>query len=83
MDRIDMSQDALLDALQEALGQTEDPEGAMTIREISAKLDLNERSAREVVRGLIEDGRAEATKVRRVALDGRNALVSAYRLLDE
>lgn len=53
----------------------------MTTGEIRDALGVSETRARDALRRLIRGGVMVATRVRRPALDGRLALVPAYRLV--
>lgn len=79
---INISESELLDALRESMpGPVERPPGVMTAREIAEQLGVSPRVAQERTRGLVKAGRAEMLKVRVVDASGRNAYVSAYRMV--
>lgn len=78
---ISISENELLDALREATESEQGDDGALTLREIMAATGMSERRAKEHMSRLKAAGRIEPVKVRREALDGRNALVPAYRVI--
>ncbi|NIR76801.1 MAG: hypothetical protein GWN53_17380 [Gammaproteobacteria bacterium] len=85
MDRIEVTESELLEALQEATDAEPDwgPSDAHTVRELAAAMDVDRSVVRRKLRPLIFDGQAEAVKVRRPAMDGSLRKVPAYRLLGE
>ena len=70
--------DTLMDLLQ-AKVVDEESQG-FTTREVMKMLDCGEDNAREKIRGLIEDGKAYPTKVRRVNMAGVPTMVIGYKL---
>lgn len=76
-----MTEAALLEALREARGAFENPEGALTAAELAEKMRCDVLTARKRIKLLITSKRAECVQVRRVRIDGRMQLVPAYRLV--
>lgn len=75
-----ITQADLLRALEEALVSEQNPEGAMTVKELSAATDMHETKIREGLNQLKSVGRLEVVRVRREDLAGRQMKVPAYRL---
>lgn len=74
-----MAQD-LIAALAKAMKAVPKGGNGMTRKDIQKQLGLNEGAALKLINKLNDAGRLEATKVTRTAVDGRLAVVSAYRL---
>lgn len=76
-----MNEGDILDVLRDALNTPpEGPEGAYTTDELSEATGMHIRPLRELLKTLLKKGEAEVVRVRRTAIDGRNALVPAYRI---
>ena len=78
--RIAMTQDALLDALEEAFQYSEEDDGALTTRQLADSLGISMGTARERIRVLLDEGKAEPVKVPRPGIDGVVQPTRAYRL---
>ena len=77
-----ITESELLEALRAATPRRADgPTDAYTTREIRKATGWGLAQAMAYLRSLADDGRLEAVKVRRTAIDGRLALVTAYRFL--
>lgn len=78
-----MDEQALIAALEAALehhDNDDDDHGAMTTQELAKALDKHETAIRKRLRMLLEEGRLEVLRVRRVDLCGRMTRVPGYRL---
>lgn len=78
---VNLSEAELLDALREAFDKTEDhPDGAYTTVELAEMMGCNTVTMQRRLKRLIEAGEAECIRIRRTAIDGRMAVVPAYRV---
>lgn len=78
--RVTVTSTDLLEALREALhAPTADPEGAYTADELAENTGLHVRKVRLILKSVLKKGEAEAVRVQRIAIDGRRAIVPAYR----
>lgn len=75
-----MSQNALLEALREAYERPDPNDKALTVREMSKANGWSIRRTRDVLRDLVEDGKAKPVRVYRSAIDGRKSEVPGYLL---
>lgn len=76
-----ISQSEVLAELQRAISaQPPSPDG-YTTKEICGLTGWTVDQAREAIRTTIAAGKAKPVKVRRAALDGRNAVCSAYQFV--
>ena len=71
--------DDLLDALREAMGQTDSGDGR-TVQEISSATGWATTTVRKHLGSLHREGRLEVVRVKRPCLDGRLASIPAYRI---
>lgn len=67
-------------ALAEAAEGTA-PEGARTVAELVAELELPEKRVRAALRALHAEGRLRVHRVKRARLDGQRATVPAYTIV--
>lgn len=77
---IQITETELLDALAAAQA-SDSPDDARTTEEMAADANLAVRHVRAALKVLQRQGRLRTHRVRRVALDGRNALVAGYTIL--
>lgn len=78
--RIAITDTDILEALREALEvPNTDPEGAYTAHELAAKSGIGIGETRVKLKELIDARLVESVRVRRIAIDGRRAIVPAYR----
>lgn len=75
-----VTQNDLLEALRQALERAPDNSGALTCLEIARETGWDIKSARERIRAMIHDGRAECIRVSRKRIDGVMQMTPAYRL---
>ena len=68
---------------EQASSGPERPEGAFLTREVMAALGYGNARTRNAIRGLIEQGLAEAVGVPIIGMGGRLNVVSGYRLVDQ
>lgn len=74
--------EALAEAMQGIVTATpSDAPGYFTVNEIAAAIDRHPRMVRVKLNKVRATGRLDTRHVRRPAIDGRNALVPAYRIL--
>lgn len=73
--------DALLEALQTARGEIENPEHAKTANELAGEMRCDIKEARRRIGILLRERRAECVRVKRPRIDGRDQYVPAYRLI--
>lgn len=78
----DLTENELLAALREAQEAQEDPEGAFSKRELMEIFDLSDEPTRDRIRMLVNAGRMECVKVRRVRMDGVQQTIPGYRLVE-
>lgn len=82
-----VTQASLLDAIRLAMGHAEGPDDAMTISELTQwivgdtgrSIERTKLKVRHAIQQLSTDGVVEMVRVRRMAVDGRNALVTGFR----
>lgn len=80
MERVTLTENELLEALQSALGGTEDAEGTFTAPEIKALTGRSEHWLRPRLRALVAAGTLEPAKVQRTNPWGVTAHVMGFRL---
>lgn len=78
---VTMTRDQMLAALAEAAQRVPDGAEGLTAVEVSEALSIHIEKARDAIRALIQQGHAKPVKVRRMAMDGRNSLVSGYQFI--
>ncbi len=78
---VTMTRDQMLAALAEAAQRVPNGAEGLTTVEVSEALSVHMQKARNAIRTLIQQGVMRPVQVRRVALDGRNALVSGYQFV--
>jgi predicted ArsR family transcriptional regulator len=84
MERVSVTQAELIAALQAAADRrTEDPEGALTVADLSENLGWSDKIVRRELRKLMKTDRLETVKVLRETIAGHSTHVPAYRVLVE
>lgn len=78
-DRVTVTELDLLDALREALERDAGGDDAPTTEELAEMTGISRERIKVALKGLIQSGKAESIRVRRLSIDGRNALVPGYR----
>lgn len=78
---MEITENEMLAALADAVKRVPNGEDGLTSTEICAALGVNMMKARNAIRTLIQQGTMRPVQVRRMALDGRNALVSGYQFV--
>jgi len=78
---VTMTRDQMLAALAEAAQRVPNGDEGLTTTEVSEALALHIDRARDAIRVLIQQGAMRPVKVRRMAMDGRNSLVSGYQFI--
>tara|TARA_R110002020_G_scaffold266980_3_gene482070 strand:- start:9573 stop:9821 length:249 start_codon:yes stop_codon:yes gene_type:complete len=73
-----MKESELLQQVQDALTVTETEDGAMTVIQLAAALDISAEKVRIRLRKLMEEGTIELVRVRRKKMNGIVAPVVAY-----
>ena len=81
MDRVTVTQSELIAALQAAMEQPDDPEGAVTTAELAEQLGWHVVKVRDELGKLDRAGRLECVKVIRRDITGRVGNRPAYRLV--
>jgi predicted ArsR family transcriptional regulator len=71
----------LLQQVQQALGGTADPEGAMSVKELSKALDITAEQVRDRLKELISQGSVEICRVPRTTMTGVVSRRYCYRLV--
>jgi DNA-binding Lrp family transcriptional regulator len=74
---------SLEDLYAEITPDEDNPDGAMTVREIRGETGMGEDAVRERVRKLLAEGKLEVTKKRIVDMSGRRMTVAAYRVKEK
>lgn len=83
-ERVNVTESQIIEAIREAIrnaltaGGTEG--AAVTAEELAQATGRGILSVRRALKGLIEAGTMEATRVRRLTIDGRPTRIPAYRL---
>jgi len=80
MDDTTITEADLLRALEEATTSAENPEGALTVAELSGLTGQPSQQIRDNLMVLKQAGRLEVTRVTRLDLADRQMRVPAYRL---
>lgn len=82
--KIVLSEAEIVEALRSARRCTvPDPPGSFVVSELAKKTRQGQRTLRQQVEALRAKGLIESLKVHREGSDGRQILVSAYRILKE
>lgn len=82
MDRVEVTEGELVQALRQAQTVDSDDRGAMTTRELRKALGWGADRVREHLHELSAGGRLEVVKVWRMQLDGVTRRTTGYRLTD-
>ena len=80
MPRVELTQDEVLQALQEAMAKPARPEGAFRVVELAESLGLTERSILKYLHKLQRVGRLLAVPITVTRLDGKVQRVMGYKL---
>lgn len=81
MSRIEIRQDEVLQALQDAMAKPARPEGAFRVVELADALGLTERSILKYLHKLHHAGRLAAVPITLTRLDGKVQRVMGYKLV--
>ena len=76
-----ITEQELLAQVQKALGGTADPEGAMSVKELSKALDITAEQVRDRLKELISQGSVEICRVPRTTMTGVVSRRYCYRLV--
>lgn len=80
MARLELTQDEVLQALQDAMAKPSRPEGAFRVVELSEALGLTERSVLKYLHKLQRADRLAAVPITVTRLDGKVQRVMGYKL---